>query len=170
MAVLLTGGTGKTSLRIARFLQDAEIPFLLASRKAGAGAGAPNGMPALNFNYLDSSTFENPFQHKFPYGKKISAIYLIAPATRDPSPPMMEFVDLAFKKHGVKRFVLMAGGYAQKGGSFVGKVWEQLDDMGAEYCVLRSSWFMGMPALPFFPYISSPKKACREHLLLTEPN
>jgi hypothetical protein len=100
MAVLLTGGTGKTSIRMARLLQDAKIPFLLASRKIESKT--PSGMQATKFDWLDSSTFENPFQHKFPNGESISAIYLIAPETRDPVSPMNAFIDLAVQKHNIK--------------------------------------------------------------------
>ncbi len=47
MAILLTGGTGKTSTRLAKLLQDANIPFVLTSRKGQAGA--PSGMEAVKF-------------------------------------------------------------------------------------------------------------------------
>jgi festuclavine dehydrogenase len=141
MAILLTGGTGKTSIRIARFLQHAKFPFLLASRKAEAGA--PSGMPATKFDWLDSSTFENPFQHKPLDEESVSAVYLVAPEVPDPVPSMTAFVDLAVKKHGVKRFVLTAGSSVEKGGLHVGKVWQHLVDIGVEYCVLRPTWFMG---------------------------
>lgn len=141
MAILLTGGTGKTSTRIARLLQDANIPFLLASRKGEAGA--PSGMPATKFDWLDSSTFEKPFQHESLAGERISAIYLIAPEVSDPVPSMTAFIDLAVKKHGVKRFVLLTGSTAEKDSVNVGKVWQHLVDIGVEYCVLRATWFMG---------------------------
>ncbi|KAK9241534.1 hypothetical protein V1506DRAFT_517935 [Lipomyces tetrasporus] len=71
MAVLLTGGTGKTSVP----MQGAKIPFLLASRRGEAAA--PSGMPATKFDWLDSSTFENSFQHKSPDREGISAVYLL---------------------------------------------------------------------------------------------
>ena len=143
MAVLLIGGTGKTSIRIARFLQDAKTPFVLASRKAQAGA--PSGMPATKFDWLDSSIHENPFQHKFPNGAIIPAVYLIAPEVSDPVPSMNALVDLAVNKHGVKRFVLLTGSSVEKGGYYTGKVWEQLVDIGVEYCVLRANWLMFVP-------------------------
>lgn len=141
MAVLLTGGTGKTSLRLARFLQDAKVPFLLASRKVETEA--PSGMPATKFDWVDSSTFENPFKYKSPSGQSISAVYLVAPEIAEPSPPMIAFVDHAVEKHGVKRFVLLTGSSTEVGGVYVGKLWQHLVDLGVEYCVLRATWFMG---------------------------
>jgi festuclavine dehydrogenase len=142
MAILLTGGTGKTSVRIARFLQDAKIPFLLASRRGEAAA--PLGMPAVNFDWLDSSTSKNPFHHEFSGGESISAVYLVAPEVPDPAPSMNAFVDYAVKEHGVKRFVIMGGSSTKIGGPHIGKVWQHCLDNGLEYCVLRPSWFMGV--------------------------
>ena len=140
MAILLTGGTGKTSTRIARFLQDRKTPFLLASRKAEAAG--PSGKSATNFDWLNSSTFEKPFQHKFPDGESISAAYLIAPQVPDPVPSINAFIYLAVK-HGVKIFVMMTGSLVEKGGHNVGKVWSHLDDVGVEYTVLLATWLMG---------------------------
>lgn len=140
MAILLTGGTGKTSIRLARMLQDSKIPFLLASRSASVVA--PPGMPATKFDWLDPSTFANPFQHAFPNGEKISAIYLIAPEVSDPAPAMNALVDLAVEKHGVKRFVLLTGTSVEEMGYYTGPVWQHFEDIGVEYCVLRPTWFM----------------------------
>ena len=141
MAILLTGGTGKTSTRIAKFLQDANVPYVIASRKATTSV---DGAPAVKFDWLDSSTFSNPFTHKFPNGEVISTVYLLAPpSTSDPVSVMNEFVDLAHQQYGVKRFVLMAGGGTEPGGYHVGKVWQHLLDLKVEYCVLRPTWFMG---------------------------
>ena len=101
-------------------------------------------MQAVKFDWLDSSTYDNPFDHKFPNGESISAIYLIAPEAADPVSPMVAFVDLAVKKHSVKRFVLLSGSSVEKGGYYVGKLWQHLDKIGVEYCVLRATWFMGV--------------------------
>lgn len=141
MAVLLTGGTGKTSVRLARLLQDANIPFLLASRRAEDTA--PSGMPAVKFDWLDSSTFKNPFQYKFPDAEGFRAIYLVGPILDDPATPMNAFIDYAVKEHGVKRFVLLGGSPDEIGGPHLGKVWQHLVELGVEYCVLRATWFMG---------------------------
>jgi festuclavine dehydrogenase len=141
MAILLTGGTGKTSVRVARLLQDTNIPFLLASRRGVTGA--PSGMPAINFDWLDPSTFERPFQYRFPGGETISTVYVMSPTVEDPETSMNAFVDYAVKEHGVKRFVLVAGSSAEPGKPGVGKVWQHFLDLGIEYCVLRPTWFMG---------------------------
>ena len=141
MAILLTGGTGKTSKPLAGFLQDAKIPFVLASRKAASAA--PSGMPAIKFDWLDSSTYENPFNHKFPNGESISAIYVVAPEIENPIPPMQAFIDLAVQKHGVRRIVVLTGSTAEPGDPYIGKLWQHLIDLGVEYCVLRATWFMG---------------------------
>lgn len=142
MAILLTGSTGKTALPIARSLQDAKIKFLLASRKGEAAA--PSGMEATKFDWLDSSTFENPFQHKALDGESISAVYLVSPESLlDPTAPLNSFIDIAVNKYGVKRFVLLGGSLAKMGGDHVGKVWQHLVEIGVEYCVLNPTWFMG---------------------------
>ncbi|KAI9794246.1 MAG: hypothetical protein M1816_006172 [Peltula sp. TS41687] len=142
MAVLFTGGTGKTSVRIAALLQEANIPYLLASRRGEAAA--PAGMPAVKFDWLDSSTFAKPFQHQLVTGAGgFRAVYLIAPVVADPATPMNAFVDYAVKEHGVTRFVVMGGSTTEPDAPHhVGKVWKHLIDIGVEHCVLRPTWFM----------------------------
>ena len=142
MAIILTGGVGKTALPIARSLQDAKIKFVLASRRGETAA--PPGMEAAKFDWLDSSTFENPFQHKSIHGESISAVYLVAPdSLLDPTEPVTAFIDFAVNKYGVKKFVLLASSIIDIGGEHVGKVWQHLVDIGADHCVLRPTWFMG---------------------------
>jgi festuclavine dehydrogenase len=154
MAVLLTGGTGKTSIRIARLLQDAKTPFLLASRRAGTTA--PSEMLAVTFDWLDTCTFTNPFKQEFPNGTRISAVYLVMPEVADPATPMNAFIDYAFNEHGVKRFVLIGGSSTELGGPRVGEVWQHLVEIGAEYCVLRPTWFMGT-CIPDMSYVTPTK-------------
>jgi festuclavine dehydrogenase len=140
MAILLTGGTGKTSMGIARLLQDAHIPFLLTSRR---GKAAVPDIPAAKFDWLDPSSFGNPFESEVTGGEKISAIYLIAPQVADPAPSMNAFIDYAVSQHSAKRFVMVGGTTTEPGGPHVGQVWQHLDDIGVNYCVLRPTWFMG---------------------------
>lgn len=140
MVILLTGGTCKTSKHVAP-LQDAKIPFLLASRRAEAAA--PAAMPATKYDWLDCSSHENPFQHVLPNGASISVVYLIAPGLQDPAPSMNAFLDLAVEKHGVKRFVLPSGSSLTKGRYYTGQVWQHLEDIGVDHTVLLAAWFTG---------------------------
>jgi festuclavine dehydrogenase len=140
MAILLTGGTGKTASRIARILQDAKIPFLVASRRGEAAT--PTGIPGAKFDWLDSSTFSSPFQYKFPGDESISAIYLVAPEVADSATSINDFVDYAIKEHGVRRFVLLCGSPTKPDDSYLGKVWQHFLDVAVDYCVLRPTWFM----------------------------
>ncbi|KAJ5822784.1 hypothetical protein N7447_005124 [Penicillium robsamsonii] len=140
MHVLLTGGTGKISIRLARFLQNENIPFLLASRRGHSAA--PSGMPAVKFDWLDQSTWKEPFQFRFSSGGTISAVYLIEPLVDEPWKPMNEFIDYARKEHGVERFVLVGGSTTEPSKPGMGMVWQHFLDTGVDYCVLRPSWFM----------------------------
>ena len=140
MAIFLTGGTGKTANIIAYLLQDANIPFVVGSRRGEAAA--PVGMVGAKFDWLDPSTFPNPFRHNFPGGQRISTIYLVL-AGADLA-AAQAFIDYAFKTHQVKRFVLLAGGTTKLGDSYYGQIWQHLLDLGVEYCILRPTWFMGM--------------------------
>ena len=143
MAIILTGGAGNTALNIARSLQEAKIKFLLASRRGQSAA--PSGMHATKFDWLDPSTFDNPFQHKALDGESVSAVYLVWPETLpEPGPPMTAFIDRAVNKYGVKRFVLLGGTGVEMGGVYVGKVWQHLVEIGTEFCVLLPTWFMGV--------------------------
>ena len=140
MAVFLTGGTGKTATPIAHLLQDANIPFLVGSRRGEAAA--PAGMVGTKFDWLDSSTFPNPFQYNFPGGQRISAIYLVL-ANADPG-AVQTFIDYAFKTHQVKRFVFLAGATIKLGDPYYGQIWQHFLDLGVDYCILRPTWFIGI--------------------------
>ena len=141
MAIFLTGGTGKTASRIAQFLQRAAVPFLIGSRRGEAAA--PDGMIAVKFDWLDRSTFPNPFEHKFPREETISAIYVVPPEVAVPGPPTNAFIDYAIENYHVRRFVLLAGNHVEPGGPQLGQVWQHLLDSEVECCVLRPTWFMG---------------------------
>lgn len=135
MTILLLGGTGKTSTRIAASLAAAKKPFLVTSRR-GPDA-SPNGFPAIKFDWTDESTWEKAFEND-----QIDAVYMMQPQVDKPWVPMIKFVDLA-KEKGVRRFVLCAGTSAAIGKDGMGRVWQHFINTGVEYCVLRPSWFMG---------------------------
>lgn len=135
MSILLTGGTGKTAIRLARLLQAANKRTILASRKGDA----PAPFTAVKFDWHDPATFENPFA----VDPKIESVYLISPAgAADVFAPMKPFIDLAVQK-GVKRFVLLSASSIEPGGQATGKVHEYLVKLGVDYFVIRPTWFMG---------------------------
>ncbi|THW68309.1 NAD(P)-binding protein [Aureobasidium pullulans] len=138
MAILLTGGTGKTSLHLAALLQQANIPFLLTSRRGPSASS----LPTVKFDWNDETTWTNAFSHRFPRSEKITAIYLLSGELAEPAPLLNKFIDLAHSEYGVKRFVLCSGSTAEIGGPYHGKIWQRLHDEKLEYCVLRPSWFM----------------------------
>jgi festuclavine dehydrogenase len=135
MTYLLLGGTGKTATRVAASLAAAKKPFVLASRR-GPDA-APNGYPAIKFDWTNESTWSAPFEDS-----PVEAVYMMEPQVDKPWVPMIKFVDLA-KSKGVSRFVLCAGTSAAIGKDGMGRVWEHFVNSGVEYAVLRPSWFMG---------------------------
>jgi uncharacterized protein YbjT (DUF2867 family) len=155
MTILLTGGTGKTSTRVAKLLKAVNLPFLLASR-SGPDA-APAGYPAVKFDWTDESTWPKVFENG-----AIDAVYMMEPQVPEPWVPMIKFVDYA-KAKGVKRFVLCAGTSAAVGKDGMGRVWQHYIDTGVEYCVLRPSWFMGSFT---FPNVITPVLLAQ---LLTQP-
>ena len=162
MAILLTGGTGKTSLHLAALLQQANIPFLLTSRRGPSASS----LPTVKFDWNDETTWINAFTHQFPKSEKITAVYLLSGELAEPAPLLNKFIDLAHNEYGVKRFVLCSGSTAEIGGPYHGKIWQKLHDEKLEYCVLRPSWFMGMPLL----LLSSPCPSfpqCQESYKLT---
>ncbi|KAI4765059.1 NAD(P)-binding protein [Aureobasidium sp. EXF-3400] len=134
MTILLTGGTGKTSLRLASLLHSSSIPVLLTSRR---GPSASSTYPTVRFDWNDSTTWSNPFSA----ASDISAVYLLSGELSDPAPILNAFIDLTMSK-GVKRFVLCSGSSCEYGGPFHGKIWQKLDESGVEWAVLRPSWFM----------------------------
>ncbi|THW86715.1 NAD(P)-binding protein [Aureobasidium pullulans] len=138
MAILLTGGTGKTSLHLASLLQQANIPFLLTSRRGPSASS----LPTVKFDWNDETTWINAFTHQFPESERITAVYLLSGELAEPAPLLNKFIDLAHNEYGVKRFVLCSGSTAEIGGPYHGKIWQKLHDEKLEYCVLRPSWFM----------------------------
>ena len=135
MTILLTGGTGKTSTRVAARLSAANKPFLLASRRGPDTA--PSGYPAVKFDWTDDSTWSRLFDNG-----AIEAVYMMDPQVSQPWLPLIRFVDFA-KGKGVKRFVLCAGTSAVLGKDGNGRVWEHFLQTGVDFCVLRPTWFMG---------------------------
>ncbi|KAB2570558.1 Agroclavine dehydrogenase [Lasiodiplodia theobromae] len=139
MAILVTGGTAKTSVRLGAILRDTNVPFVMAARRPDA---VPAGMPKVKFDWYDKSTWSAPFDHSFPGGETITAAYIVLGADFSIVAAANDFIDYAVKKHGVKRFVMCGGGSSEPGTPMAGEVWQHLIDVGVEHCVLKPTWFM----------------------------
>ena len=137
MTILVTGGTGKIGTKLAHLLDSAKIPFLLASRSGTA----PAPFKGVKFDWFDESTYQNAFDAH----TDIDKVLLVPPASFDPTPIAKSFIDFAISK-GVKRFVLISISVVEKGGDGNGKVHEYLAESGADYVVLRPTWFIGADA------------------------
>jgi festuclavine dehydrogenase len=146
MTILITGGTGKTGSQLARLLDTAKIPVLIASRSGSA----PAPFEGVKFDWFDESTYQNAFDAR----SDIDKVYLVLPSVFDPKPIAKSFIDFAISK-GVKRFVLLSASGFEKGSDGNGKAHEYLAESGADYVVLRPTWFIGADAISLLILISS---------------
>jgi len=134
--VLLLGGTGKVSSRLAPLLSSNGYSVLLASR-SGSAADLTE-CDGIKFDWFDQSTYDNPFNAD----SRISAIFIVAPPVIDQLPLTKTFIDLAITK-GVKRFVLLSASVLPVGdGPMMEAVSKYLISLNVEYAILRPSWFM----------------------------
>ena len=134
MSIVLTGGTGKTSTRIASLLRAHNLPFVLASRNVPSSG--LTSYAHVRFDWTDCTTWANAFM------QPVEAVYMMEPQVAQPWVPMITFLDFAISK-GTKRFVLCAGTTSERGTDGMGRVWDAFVQRGIEFCVLRPSWFMG---------------------------
>ena len=134
MTILITGGTGKTGLPLAKIAHAANWPALVASRSGNV----PEPLKGVKFDWFDPATYENPFKAD----PQIDRVYLVLPVTLEPLKYLKPFVELALSK-GVKRFVLLSASQIEAGGPLHGLVHQYLIDLGVEYTVLRPTWFIG---------------------------
>jgi festuclavine dehydrogenase len=133
MTILLTGSTGKTTTLIAHRLEEANIPYLIATRREPSELSNPS----TKFDWFHNKTWTTTLEQH----SDISAVYIVSPEVPEPGPIVNKFIDLAMSK-GVKKFILVGGTSIPKGGPFTGAIWAHLDQSGAEYAILRPSWFM----------------------------
>ncbi|KAL4767136.1 agroclavine dehydrogenase [Aspergillus nidulans var. acristatus] len=160
MPVLLLGGRGKTSIRIASLLSEANVPFALASRTASLSCSYDQ----VYFDWYDESSWSSMFSklNKAKGGSENSttAVYIVPPSSDLGSlaERVIKFVRLA-QEHGAKRFVLLSASLFERGSGPIGAIHEYLassaespdsdqkrkKEIGGaiEYAVLRPSWFMG---------------------------
>src|SRR5437667_6401486 len=134
MTVLLLGGTGKTSSRIARLLEKDSIPVLLASRSGSA----PTPFKGCHFDWSNVSTYSNPFTQ----AADITAAYLIPPFTMDVFTPMKAFTELA-RCNGVQRFIFLSGSIVNEGDPTLLQFHNYLTNLGLDHAVIRPTCFMG---------------------------
>jgi len=135
MTTLITGGTGNTGSRLARLLDAAGYPILVASRSVSQRSP----FNSVLLDWFNPETFENPFDAD----PNIDRVYLVVPVVLNSLPIFKPFIDLAIQK-GVKRFVLLTSVHCDPGTPGLGEVHQYLIDTGVDYTVLRPSWFTGM--------------------------
>ncbi|MET3508061.1 NAD(P)H-binding protein [Halalkalibacter oceani] len=119
--ILILGGTGKTGRRVAERLTKQGIPIRIGSRSG-----------KLPFDWNDQATWK-------PLLGGVSAVYLTYyPDLASPgaAEAVGSFARLAVKQ-GVKRLVLLSG----RGEDEAQRSEKALQDSGAEWTILRSSWF-----------------------------
>lgn len=135
--VLLLGGTGKISSRIAPFLSQSGRTTLLASRSGTCKTNLPH-VQGVKFDWFDESTW-SPLFITHP---TISSVFIIAPPIMDCIPLMKSFIDLSLQHH-VKRLVLLSASLADiADGPAMGQVSDYVKELGVEYAILRPTWFM----------------------------
>jgi ergot alkaloid biosynthesis protein len=126
--ILVTGGTGKTGRRVVADLRGRQIPCVAASRSS-------SGVGEVTFDWSDPVTWEYAI-------RDVDAAYLIAPmGVSDPASLMIQFIEVA-RLEGVRRFVLLSASILPAGSPAMGQVHQFLQSSGAEWAVLRPSWFM----------------------------
>jgi ergot alkaloid biosynthesis protein len=130
--ILLTGGQGKTSSRIAQLLINQGYPI----RSAGRSASKMDNTQAdhVLFDWYDDSTHETALQD-------ISAIYLVAPPDMHPEEVMIPFIRRALNA-SIRRFVLLSSASVSEHGLVFGPVHQYLQEHAPEWAVLRPSYFM----------------------------
>ncbi|MFJ7849229.1 ergot alkaloid biosynthesis protein [Peribacillus sp. NPDC097224] len=131
--ILLTGGQGKTSSRIAQLLQDQD--YLI--RRAGRSFPKPGDEQVgehIPFDWFDDSNHDDVLQD-------VHAVYLVAPASLHPEEAMIPFIRRALDA-SVRRFVLLSSASIPEDGPVFGGVHRYLHDHAPEWAVLRPSYFM----------------------------
>lgn len=131
--ILLTGGQGKTSSRVAQLLHSQGYP----TRRAGRSIPKPGNEQVgehVPFDWFDDSNHDDLLQD-------VQAIYLVAPAGMHPEEVMIPFIRRALDA-AVRRFVLLSSASIPEDGPVFGPVHRYLHDYAPEWAVLRPSYFM----------------------------
>jgi festuclavine dehydrogenase len=134
--ILLLGGTGKISSRIAPLLSQNGNTTLVASRSGTPRASLPH-VQGVRFDWFDSSTWTPIFTNH-----PISAIFLIAPPILDCMLLIKSFMELALT-HNIKRLVFLSASLMDVAdGPMMSEVSRYIIGLGVEYAILRPTWFM----------------------------
>lgn len=131
--ILLTGGQGKTSSRIAQLLHGQG--YLI--RRAGRSMPRPGEEQVgehVPFDWFDDSNHDDLLQD-------VQAVYLVAPASMHPDEVMIPFIRRALDA-SVRRFVLLSSASIPEDGPVFGAVHRYLREHAPEWAVLRPSYFM----------------------------
>jgi festuclavine dehydrogenase len=135
-AVLLLGGTGKISSRIAPLLSQNGHTILLASRSGTCKTTLPH-VRGVHFDWFDESTWSSLFT-----SHSINSVFLVAPPIMDCVSLMKSFIDLCLH-HQIKRLVLLSASVADVAdGPAMGQMADYVKGLGVEYAILRPTWFM----------------------------
>ncbi len=125
MAILVTGGTGKTGTRLAQLLVAAGHSVYVSARSVDK---VQLPLKGVKFDWLDPSTKDAPFKAAAANNEQIDAVYLVGPPIADMASVMHPFIDLAIE-NGAKRFVLLSASQITKGQPPMGVVQEYLDTL-----------------------------------------
>ncbi|ALC81918.1 MULTISPECIES: NmrA family NAD(P)-binding protein [Bacillus] len=131
--ILLTGGQGKTSSRIAQLLIRQGYLIRSAGRSVSKMDGARADHVLFDW-YDDDANHEMALQG-------ISAIYLVAPTDMHPEEVMIPFIRRALDA-SIRRFVLLSSASISEHGPVFGSVHQYLQEHAPEWAVLRPSYFM----------------------------
>ena len=141
MTILLTGGTGRTSLAIAQRLHASDVAFRILSRSGSA----PAPYQGCRFDWTDTSTWNAAFEQAV----NVDAVYLVVPVIEhvETGEPIKAYIDF-LKSKGVERFVLLSASNVAPGTRIMGLIHQHLRSIQADYVVLRPTWYMGTKDSP----------------------
>ena len=129
---LVIGSTGKVGSVVVDELVRKGAPVKAATRNPQEMEGR-EGVEPVHFDYASPATFDAALED-------VSRIFMIGPATADPSEAMMAFL----RKAGPQRKVVLmtAMNVEKQKGSPLELVEQGLKGSGAPYVILRPNWFM----------------------------
>ena len=137
MTTLITGGTSKIGLALAKRLKDAGRSVVIAGRSPEK---VPSGYDFVLLDWDKPSTFANAFADA---SKPIETVHLLGPlGVLEPVVIVKPFIDLAIEK-GVKFFIFTTATGVPINDFSSGRIHQYLADSGAAYYILKPSWFIG---------------------------